>query len=367
MFGLSTLEEAINFAGQMAKANLLPAHLKGSPADCLRVVMQAARWQMDPFAVADKTSVINGKLMHESQLVTAVINARGNLAKRLDYKFDGEGDKRVLTVTGTLKGESEPREITLDVALAKRVNKNGQMVINPDQQMCYIGARMWARRHMSELMMGVYTPDEIDPDTAPSGEPENVTPIPDRPAPVPRAKRGAAAAKEVVIEQEAEPVVSGTVAATTVVENIQAAMEAREAKVASVAPETPNPSPIPPTAVGPRVFLKDGEQINATIKLGAITPAFMISDGVRKACFRTPVTGDFCGEVRSAVGTLAKGQLNDKQQQTQMDVLPPFVAGATVSVVLVGKKSTAPAGHELFGKVLAWISDVKQTAEEESA
>ncbi len=196
MFGLSTLEEAISFASQMAKANLLPAHLKGSPADCLRVVMQAARWQMDPFAVADKTSVINGKMMHEGQLVMAVINARGNMSKKLNYSYVGEGDNRVLTVTGTIRGEDEPRTIELPFSLAKRINKNGQMGLNPDQQAAYIGARLWARKHTPELMMGVYTPDEIDPD-----EPLNVTPgaagAPEtRPAPPPRATTGAAAVQE---------------------------------------------------------------------------------------------------------------------------------------------------------------------------
>lgn len=196
LFGLSTLEEAINFSSQMAKANLLPAHLKGSPADCLRVVMQAARWQMDPFAVADKTSVIGGKLMHEGQLVSAVINSRGGLTKRLTYNFEGEGENRVLTVSGQLKGENEPRTIELTVQLAKKINKNGQMGINPDQQMTYIGARLWARRHTPELMMGVYTPDEVTED-----EPQNVTgtaedePKVERPK-VERSKKGAAKAME---------------------------------------------------------------------------------------------------------------------------------------------------------------------------
>lgn len=254
MFGLSTLDEATNFASQMSKANLLPQHLKGSPADCLRVVMQAARWQMDPFSVADKTSVISGKLMYEGQLVSAVVNSRGGLAKRLSYTFEGEGDKRVLTVAGTLKGEDEPRTITLDVALAKRINKNGQMNINPDQQMSYIGARIWARRHTPELMLGVYVPDEIDPDE----DPKNVTPDaegqqtppPERPK-VTRSKRGAAAALETeAAAASAEPIIETT--ATTVVEK---------------KPETAAPSPqqqsAPSAASAPAVAqvttLKDAE------------------------------------------------------------------------------------------------------------
>ena len=166
----TTLQSCMEFANIMCKGGLIPAHLRNA-ADALRVVIQSSKWQLDPFAVADKTSVINGKLMYEGQLVMAVINSRGKMKERLSYDYKGEGDNRVLTVTGTVQGEDKPREIVLPFTLAKKINKNGQMGINPDQQAAYIGARLWARKHMPELMMGIYTPDEIDPD-----EPLNVTP-----------------------------------------------------------------------------------------------------------------------------------------------------------------------------------------------
>ena len=140
----TTMQQAIEFSSLMAKGNLIPAHLK-NPADCLRVVLQSARWELDPFGVADKTSIINGKLMFEGQLVAAVINSRGKLSKRLSYEYRGEGDNRVLTVSGTIKGEEEPRTVDLPFSLAKKINRNGQMAVNPDQQSAYIGARLWAR------------------------------------------------------------------------------------------------------------------------------------------------------------------------------------------------------------------------------
>lgn len=194
----TTLEQALVFSEQMSKAQLLPMHLRGKPADCLRVVMQAARWQMDPFSVADKTSVIKDKLMYEGQLVSAVVNARGNLSKRLNYHFDGTANNRVLTVRGTIKGEDEPRDITLTFQQAVSINQNGQMQKNPEQQMTYIGARLWARRHMPELMLGVYSDDEM-PD-GDDDEPKNVTTeggTAERPAPPARQNRrgGASAAK----------------------------------------------------------------------------------------------------------------------------------------------------------------------------
>lgn len=186
----TTMDGAINFAEMAAKCDLLPDHLKSKPANCLRVVMQSSKWGMDFFGVADCTSLIHGKLMYEGKLVSAVINARGNLKSRLNYKFTGEGVNRKLTVIGTLKGEDEPRDIELTFKQAKEINKNGQVDKNPDQQMCYIGARIWARRHMPELMLGVYTPDEdISNDEGEDG----LAASPKRPTP-PKKNKGAAAA-----------------------------------------------------------------------------------------------------------------------------------------------------------------------------
>lgn len=161
-FELATVPQAMAFAEMVAKSSLLPAHFRGNPANCLRLVLIASRWQMDPFMVAEKTSVINEKLMYEGQLVAAVVNSRGNLTRKLTYDFTGTGPSLKLTVTGTIHGEDTPRTLELEYNKACQINKNGQMKINPEQQMCYIGARLWTRRHTPELLLGVYTPDEMD-------------------------------------------------------------------------------------------------------------------------------------------------------------------------------------------------------------
>lgn len=161
-FGLvpANMTEAMQLAKMMADAKLVPAPLQKSPADCLMVIQQAIRWQMDPFAVAQECSVIQGKLMHSGKLVAAVINSRGNLGSRLSFSYEGEGDERAITVTGRLSGEAESRTVTVKVKDAKTNNRVWQT--QPDQQLMYHGSRVWARRHTPELMLGVYSPEEFD-------------------------------------------------------------------------------------------------------------------------------------------------------------------------------------------------------------
>ncbi|MEN8720224.1 MAG: recombinase RecT [Oceanococcaceae bacterium] len=159
----------MRLADMMSGAKLVPTHLQGKPADCLMVIEQAARWRMSPFAVAQATSVIQGKLMFEGKLVAAAVHNSGVLSGRLSYDFDGSGDSRVVTVSGYLRGEKQPRIVAVRLCEARTPNKVWQS--QPDQQLCYAGTRIWARRHAPEVMLGVYSPEE-DFDQ----EPRDVTP-----------------------------------------------------------------------------------------------------------------------------------------------------------------------------------------------
>lgn len=152
---------AFKLAEMMSTGKLVPSHLQRSPGDCLMVIEQAMRWGMSPFAVAQCTSVIQGKLMFEGKLVAAAIQSCGILSDRLHYEFNGEGDKRTITVSGTIKGEAKPR--TVDLALKDAKTTNGMWVKQPDQQLVYAGTRVWGRRHCPEVMLGVYSPEEMEP------------------------------------------------------------------------------------------------------------------------------------------------------------------------------------------------------------
>ena len=156
---------AMDLAHMMATAKLVPAHLQGKPGDCLLVIEQSMRWGMSPFAVAQATSVIGGKLMFEGKLVSAALNAHGILSGRMTYDFHGEGASRAVTASATIRGETVPR--TIHCTLAEAKTTNGMWVKQPDQQLVYYATRAWARRHAPEVMLGVYSPEEFDapPDT----------------------------------------------------------------------------------------------------------------------------------------------------------------------------------------------------------
>jgi RecT family protein len=161
-----TMDQAVRLAEMMSKGRLLPAHLQDKPGDCLMVVEMAMRFGMSPFAVAQCTSVIQGKMMLEGKLVAAALHASGALKTRLDYVYAGEGDARAVTVSATLTGETTPRSMTIRAKDVK--TSNALWTKQLDQQLAYSAARNWARRHAPEVMLGVYSPEEFDePQKAP--------------------------------------------------------------------------------------------------------------------------------------------------------------------------------------------------------
>lgn len=170
---VNALDRMMRFGQMMADGGVsVPQHLRGKPADCLAVVTQSMQWGMNPFAVAQKTHVINGALGYEAQLVNAVIIARAPLRERLRFEWFPEGawsikgkeDKSAthgVRVYATLRGENEPRVIEITMAQVG-VRNSPLWADDPKQQLAYLATKRWARLYCPDVILGVYTPDEIE-------------------------------------------------------------------------------------------------------------------------------------------------------------------------------------------------------------
>jgi hypothetical protein len=170
----TNLTEAIRLAEAMAAARTVPKHLQGSVGDCLMVVEQSMRWGMSPFAVAQCTSVIAGKLMYEGKLVAAVVETSHAIVGHLDYEFTGTGEGRGVIISATRRGETNPRTATVMLKDARTSNEMWKR--QPDQQLVYHGARVWARRWAPAALLGVYSPEEMGPVIEGNAEPPHAGP-----------------------------------------------------------------------------------------------------------------------------------------------------------------------------------------------
>lgn len=200
----NSLERLERIAELMASGKTtVPAHLRGSKGDCFAIVLQSMQWGMNPIAVAQKTNLVNGTLGYEGQLVAAVVNASKAVKDRFHFEWYGpwekvigkftikRGDKGEYRVPGwgmsdeegcgirvwaTLKGETQPRTLELLLAQA-RVRNSTLWADDPKQQLAYLAQKKWARLYAPDVILGVYTPDElVEPGEKFMGMAEDLTP-----------------------------------------------------------------------------------------------------------------------------------------------------------------------------------------------
>lgn len=181
-------------AQTMAKGRVtVPEHLRNNIGDCLAIVIQAASWRLNPFAVAQKTHVIHGRLGYEAQLISAVVSSLELLDGRFSYEYVGdwrkvskrpkgietnapkpgwtEKDEEGLSIVvqAKLKGDPDFKEHRLDLVSAWP-RYSSLWATTPRQQIAYLATKQWVRLYAPDAILGVYTPDEIEKERIVEGE-----------------------------------------------------------------------------------------------------------------------------------------------------------------------------------------------------
>lgn len=156
------LANMIEFAQLMAKGGqMVGKPFREKPGACLGIASQAWRWGMDPYSCSQKAYVVSDAIGYEAQLVHAVILKNAPLLRRPKFEYFGSGPTRQCKVSFFVKDEPEPLEY-LSPEFKDIPTKNSPLWKgDPDQQLGYYSVRAGARRHFPDIIMGVYTPEEI--------------------------------------------------------------------------------------------------------------------------------------------------------------------------------------------------------------
>src|ERR1700722_7407775 len=153
--------ELEKFSHFMALSNFVPKHLRQKQADCLAVLLQSMRWEMDPFSVAQKTYFVNDGMAYEAQLVNAIILSRAPLKARPKLKWSGEGENLKCEVSATFIDEDEPA--IFEAEMKTITTRNSPLwKQQPKQQLGDFATRAWARLYCPDVLMGVYTKEEME-------------------------------------------------------------------------------------------------------------------------------------------------------------------------------------------------------------
>lgn len=157
--------EVMEFAKMMAISDVaVPKHLRKSPGACLGIILQSIEWKMSPFAVANKSYMVNDRLAYEAQLIHAVALQRAPIKGRFKFEFSGEGATRRCRAWTTISDEfgEETVDYTSPMISEIKIQNSPLWKSDPDQQLTYYSVRALCRRHFPDVLMGIFAPDEFD-------------------------------------------------------------------------------------------------------------------------------------------------------------------------------------------------------------
>lgn len=169
-------KELMDMANLMsASGQMVRDFYRGNPGDCAALIMICQPYGFNPFMASWKTykasKSADAPVSFEGQLVNAMVNQSAPVRGRLKYSYDGEGPTRRCTVTGVDRETGDDITYTSPMLKDIKVKNSPLWQADPDQQLGYFSARSWARRHFPELLLGVYTREEIE-----EAPPRDVTP-----------------------------------------------------------------------------------------------------------------------------------------------------------------------------------------------
>lgn len=153
--------EVVAFSELMARSDCaVRKHFRNNPGACMAVSLQAMRWQLDPFAVANKSFFVNDQLAFEAQLLGAVIISRAPIIGRPKYRYEGEGPElKCIVIVKTRDGET----IEHESPRVKEIKTKNSPLWQSDvrQQLGYYTLRAMSRLHFPDVILGAYDRDEI--------------------------------------------------------------------------------------------------------------------------------------------------------------------------------------------------------------
>ncbi|MDR1514070.1 MAG: recombinase RecT [Synergistaceae bacterium] len=240
-----SFELAQRMATSLTKSTLLPAEFQGEKGlgNCLIAMEMAGRMRISPFMCIQNLYVVKGRPSWSAQFVISLINTSGRFKGNLRYRYSEDGNSCTAYAIDNETGETLEGE-TISIEMAKKAGwyekGNSLWQSSPRQMLAYRAATFFARLHCPDVILGMYTREEIIDATLDEGETHS-TPSPSR-------IRGDASGKAKRIADDIlgapEPVIDATLMPESESEPELVAAPAPAPKIEKPATPAPHAKPI---------------------------------------------------------------------------------------------------------------------------
>ena len=165
-FGSSdTFMVGVKMARALASSTIVPDTYKDNEGNCLIAVDMASRLSISPIMVCQNLYIIKGKPSWSSQFIISAINSSGRYKTELMYNMQGSGMDLSCYAYSTDHEGNEIKGPTITMQMAKQegwLSKTGsKWQAMPEVMIRYRAASFFGRLHCPDLIMGIYSADEV--------------------------------------------------------------------------------------------------------------------------------------------------------------------------------------------------------------
>lgn len=171
-----SLGEALKLSERLAVSGLIPVALKGKPADVLVVLMTGRELGLAPMQALRSINVIQGKAAMSADLMQALVISRREVC---EYFKLVESTPLVATYETLRKGNPSATRLSYSMEDAKAAGlaTNDNYRKNPAAMLRARCKSSLCRAEYPDLLVGVYDPEELQPDKPAAFQPQAETAI----------------------------------------------------------------------------------------------------------------------------------------------------------------------------------------------
>ncbi len=156
---------AVRMASALAGSDIVPQEYRNNANNAMIAVEMAIRLHTSPIMVMQNLYVVNGRPAWSSQYIIAMINGSRKYRTELQFELEGRGDS--LSCYAWAEDQSGHKvtgpKITMQMARAEGwVDRKGsKWRTMPEVMIRYRAASFFGRMYCPEMIMGIYSRDEV--------------------------------------------------------------------------------------------------------------------------------------------------------------------------------------------------------------
>lgn len=172
-------EAALRMANALASSTIVPVAYQKSPGNCLIAVDMAMRMKMPPLVIMQNLHVIQGRPSFSAAFIVGLINNSRRYKSPIKYELSGKGDAMACYCWAVDQDGDRIEGPTITMEMAKKegwTDKNGsKWKTMPELMIRYRAASFFGRLYCPDIIMGLYSSEEVYDMDEPVYDPPVVT------------------------------------------------------------------------------------------------------------------------------------------------------------------------------------------------